>query len=62
MYYRLNDGSNNALQHITVQLMYYNSRSQIGAALLNNVLLRLNNILTGNLITTAGNPEATIDY
>lgn len=57
MFYTLNDASNNALQQIPVQLMYYNSKSQIGAALLNNVLLKLNNILTGNLITKSGNPR-----
>jgi hypothetical protein len=57
IYYQLNDGSNNALQHIQVQLMYYDKKSNIGAGLLNNVLMKLNNILTGNLIETAGNPR-----
>ena len=57
IYYRLNDGSNNALQHITVQLMYFNSKSQISTTLLDNVLLKVNNILTGNIISKSGNPR-----
>ncbi|PWT71666.1 MAG: hypothetical protein C5B59_17505 [Bacteroidetes bacterium] len=57
IYYQLNDGSNNALQHIQVELMYYDKKSNIGAGLLNNVLMKLNNILSGNLIQTAGNPR-----
>lgn len=57
IYYQLNDGSNNALQHIQVELMYYDKKSNIGAGLLNNVVMKLNNILTGNLIQTAGNPR-----
>jgi hypothetical protein len=57
IYYRLNDGSNNTLQHITVQMMYFNSKSQIGTGLLNNLLLKVNNILTGNIISKTGNPR-----
>jgi|SRR5882724_3674085 len=57
IYYRLNDASNNALQHITVQMMFYNRKSQINTGLVNNLLLKINNILTGNLISTTGNPR-----
>ena len=57
IYYRLNDASNNALQHIDVQFVYYYSKAQIGQGLLNNVLTKLTNILTGNMISTAANPR-----
>jgi len=57
LYYQLNDGSNMAMQHISVQLMYYSNKSQIGAGLLSTLVLKLDNILTGNLITTSGNPR-----
>ena len=55
MYYTLNDGSNNALQSIKVQLMYYYSKSQINVGVLNNISAKRNNILAGNLIGTKGN-------
>jgi hypothetical protein len=57
MYYNLNDLSNKAMQQITVQLMYYEKRSQISAAVLNDILLKRNNILAGNPILKAGNPR-----
>jgi len=57
IYYRLNDASNNALQHIDVQLIYYYSKSQIGSGLLSNVVTKLTNILAGNMISTAANPR-----
>jgi len=57
IYYRLNDASNNALQHIDVQFVYYYSRSQIGQGLLNNVLTKLTNILMGNMISTYSDPR-----
>ncbi len=60
MYYTLNDASNNALQHIPVQLMYYNSKSQIGAGLLSTIQSKLNNILMGNLISKNPNPRPPI--
>ncbi|MBS1600679.1 MAG: hypothetical protein JST75_20825 [Bacteroidetes bacterium] len=57
IYYRLNDASNNALQHITVQLMYFNSKSSINTGLVNSLLLKVNNVLTGNLISKTTNPR-----
>jgi len=57
IYYRLNDGSNNALQKITVQLVYYTYKSQISTGLLDNVVLKLDNVLTGNIISKSGNPR-----
>lgn len=57
IYYKLSDPSNNALQHIQVELMFFNQKSQMTSGLLNNVLLKLNNILTGNLISKSGNPR-----
>jgi hypothetical protein len=57
IYYRLNDASNNALQHIDLQLVYFDSRSQIGSGLLGNVLGKLDNLLSGNLISTSANPR-----
>ncbi|HEX9511106.1 MAG TPA: hypothetical protein VF939_11540 [Puia sp.] len=62
IYYRLNDPSNNALQHINVQLVYYYSKSQIGQGLLSNILYKLNNILAGNLISTTSNPRPPLVY
>jgi len=60
MYYTLNDASNKAVQHIPVQLMYYYSKSQIGAGLISNIQSKLTNILTGNLITQNPNPRPPI--
>lgn len=57
IYYKLNDPSNNALQHIDVQLAYYSKKSLINLALLNGLLNKLNNLLTGNLISTTSNPR-----
>ena len=57
LYYRLNDASNDALQHIDLQLVYYYSKSQIGTGLLSNVLSKLVNALSGNMISTAANPR-----
>jgi hypothetical protein len=55
IYYRVNDGCNNSLQHITVQFMFFNRKSQIGAGLLGNLLSKLTNILNGNIISTSVN-------
>ena len=60
MYYTLNDASNNAVQHIPVQLMYYTRKSSIGTGLLSTIQSKLNNILTGNLITKNPNPRPPI--
>jgi hypothetical protein len=57
IYYKLNDPSNRALQHIDVQLQYYDTRSSIGAGLLGNVLNKLNNLLSGNMISNYANPR-----
>ena len=57
IYYKLNDASNNALQHIDVQIAYYNSKSLINIGLVNNVLNRLDNILSGNIISLSANPR-----
>ena len=60
LYYTLNDASNNAVQHIPVQLIYYRNKSSIGTALLSTIHSKLNNILTGNLITKNPNPRPPI--
>lgn len=57
IYYRLNDASNNALQHIDVQFVYYYSKSQIGQGLLTNILSKLLNALSGNMVSTMANPR-----
>lgn len=57
IYYTLNDGSNNAVQHIDVQFVYYDSKSLINLALLNNILTKLDNLTSGNMISTSANPR-----
>ena len=57
IYYKLNDASNQALQHIDVQLQYFDTRSAIGAGLLGNVINKLNNLLSGNMISNSANPR-----
>jgi hypothetical protein len=57
IYYRLNDASNNALQHIDVQIAYFSKKSLINLSLLNNLLNKLDNILSGNLISLTSNPR-----
>lgn len=57
IYYRLNDPSNQALQHIDVEIGYFNSRSQINNGLLNTLTGDLGNILSGNIISTSSNPR-----
>ena len=57
IYYRINDASNNALQHIDVQLVYYDSKNLINSGLLGNVLNKLDNLLSGHLISTSVNPR-----
>jgi hypothetical protein len=56
IYYRLNDPSNQALQHIDVEIGYFNSRSQINYGLLNSLTGIVGNILSGNIISDA-NPR-----
>jgi hypothetical protein len=57
IYYQLNDASNMAIQHIQVNILYYDSKSQINASLLNNLNSKLNNILLNTLIMSSGNPR-----
>ena len=57
IYYKLNDPSNDALQHISVQLVYYDSQSLINIGLLNNLLNKLDNLTSGNPISLSTNPR-----
>jgi hypothetical protein len=57
IYYKLNDPSNYALQNIQVQLEYYDKESLINSGLLNTVLNRLDNLLSGHLISESANPR-----
>jgi hypothetical protein len=57
IYYKLNDPSNDALQHIAVQIVYYDNKSLINIALLNTVLTKLDNLISGNMISTSVNPR-----
>ncbi len=57
IYYRLNDASNNTLQSIPVQLMYYDSYNLLSTGLLGNILISLQNILTNRAISTYANPR-----
>jgi hypothetical protein len=60
IYYQLNDGSNMAIQNITVNIIYYTSRSLIPPALINNATNKLNNFLTSQLIAKSGNTRPPI--
>jgi hypothetical protein len=60
IYYKLNDPSNQALQSIAVQIEYYDSKSSINSGLLSGILGSLNNLLSGNLISTSANPRPPI--
>ncbi|HEV2355412.1 MAG TPA: hypothetical protein VGR89_14275 [Puia sp.] len=58
IYYQIGDDpSNNALQNISVQLVYYNSTSLINISLLNTVVNKLDNLLSGNQISMTTNPR-----
>lgn len=57
IYYKLNDPSNYALQNIQVQLVYYDKESLINSGLLNTVLNKLDNLLSGHLISESANPR-----
>ncbi len=57
IYYRLNDQSNNALQHLDVELMYFFSKSQMNSGLLATILFKLQNGLNSSLISTSANPR-----
>jgi len=57
IYYKLNDASNNAMEHIDVQVMYFYSKSNMTAGLLGSVVTKLENVLSGNLISKTVNPR-----
>jgi len=57
IYYRLTDPSNQALQHIDVQIMYYDKKSIINGGLLGGIVNKLDNLLSGNLISMSTNPR-----
>ncbi|HLI92544.1 MAG TPA: hypothetical protein VKU83_02995, partial [Puia sp.] len=58
IYYQIGDDpSNNALQNISVQLVYYNNASLINIGLLNTVVNKLDNLLSGNQISMTSNPR-----
>ncbi|HXB08836.1 MAG TPA: hypothetical protein VNW04_17035 [Puia sp.] len=55
--YKINYGSNNALQQIQVQLVYYDSKSLISGGLLGGIVNALDNVLSGNVISTSASPR-----
>jgi hypothetical protein len=57
IYYKLNDASNLALQHITVNMVYYDSKSNMTSGLLNSIVGKLDDALMGHLILGGGNPR-----
>jgi hypothetical protein len=58
IYYKIGDDpSNNALQNISVQLVYYDQTSLINGGLLGTVLNRLDELTSGNVISTTTNPR-----
>jgi hypothetical protein len=56
-YYSLNDPSNNAVQKMEIQMMYYNSKSSIPQTLLNQVNAKRANGIVNNLIDFAASPR-----
>jgi hypothetical protein len=60
IYYQLNDGSNMAIQNITVNMIYYNSKSSVPGAMLNIATNRLINFLNSQLIAKSGNTRPPI--
>jgi len=57
VYYKLNDASNHALQHIDLTIAYYSSKSSIGSGLLGNLVTKLTNTLSLLLISKSYNPR-----
>lgn len=57
IYYRINYGSNNALQQIRVQLQYYDKKSLINVTLLNGLINAVDRVLSGNVISTSVSPR-----
>jgi hypothetical protein len=54
--------SNNAMQHIDVQLVFYNSKASIGQGTLLGVVSKLTNILNLQLISTSYNPRPPLVF
>ena len=58
IYYKIGDDpSHDALQKISVQLVYYDSKSLINGGLLGNIITKLDNLTSGNPISTTTNPR-----
>lgn len=57
IYYKLNDASNDALQHIDVQVVYYDSKANMAPGLLSGIINSVDNLLAGHLISTTVNPR-----
>ncbi|HXD77212.1 MAG TPA: hypothetical protein VN616_05360, partial [Puia sp.] len=57
-YYQISDDpSNNAVQHMTIQFVFYNSQTLIDAGLLTMVNKRFGNLVSGSEISTTFNPK-----
>jgi hypothetical protein len=58
IYYKIGDDpSHNALQKISVQFVYYDKTSLINGGLLGNLITKLDNLTSGNPISTTSNPR-----
>ena len=57
IYYQIRQGSNNALQHIDVQLMYFDTMADMNMALLTTLSTRSANLYSGGLISTSAMPR-----
>jgi hypothetical protein len=57
IYYKLNDASNQAIESISVQIQYFDSKSEVNAGVLAGLLNIVNNLTTGNIISTSANPR-----
>lgn len=57
IYYQIRQGSNNALQRIDVQLMYFDSKADMNMALLSTLSTRSSNLYDGGLISTSVMPR-----
>lgn len=57
IYYQIMQGSYNALQHIDVQLMYFDSKADMTASLLTTLSTRSLNLYEGGLISTSAMPR-----
>jgi len=60
IYYKVNDASNLAVQHIDVQLVYYDTKAALqnsNPGLLSGLVNKLNNLLAGHMISYRANPQ-----